>query len=500
MTPLLRVLALWRPRVGILSAGLLLSLLALACGIAMLTLSGSITVAMLAGTLVGAGLWLQVLGPARVMLRYAERLVTHGGTFRALADLRVWFFRGLASRTAGGLGFRQAGDVLQRLVGDVENLDGLYLRIILPLAGAALIVPTVALVAGQISAASFIAVSLLFATAAFILPAIAARAAAGVGKRLAQASAGLRIAALDTLTGLREVRAFGAEPRMIALVASREAELIAAQRSLATRTAWANTASLLCGQAAILTVLFAAGSTPILSIIACFLLVAAYEPISALPRAGVAAGSAAASATRVLAIGAARPESDDAAPIRPPTDNGLRFAAVRFAWQAGQPPVFDGLTLDLPAGTRAAVLGPSGVGKSTLAALALKVAVPPGRPRAAGRHRRCKHPRRRHAPPHRLARSDDASVRRHHPRQPAARPAGRHRTRAVGRAGTAQQSATWCVRCPTASIPGSARAAQSFLAAKEGVWPLPALCCSTPRCSSWTNPAPAWMPKPNALF
>ena len=132
MTPLLHILAQWRARWPLLAAGLALSLVALACGVAMLTLSGAAIATLLAGTAVFASLWLRVLGPARVVLRYLERLVTHSATFRALADLRVWFFRGLAGGAAGGLGFRHAGDVLQRLVGDVEALDGLYLRILLP--------------------------------------------------------------------------------------------------------------------------------------------------------------------------------------------------------------------------------------------------------------------------------------------------------------------------------------------------------------------------------
>ncbi len=86
------------------------------------------------------------------MLRYAERLVTHAATFRALADLRVWFFRNLARGTAGGLGFRQAGDVLARLVGDIEALDGLYLRILVPLAGAVLLLPVLVVLIGMHSA------------------------------------------------------------------------------------------------------------------------------------------------------------------------------------------------------------------------------------------------------------------------------------------------------------------------------------------------------------
>ena len=48
----------------------------------------------------------------RLLLRYLDRLSTHAATFRALADLRVWFFRGLARGSAGGLGFRRAGDLL----------------------------------------------------------------------------------------------------------------------------------------------------------------------------------------------------------------------------------------------------------------------------------------------------------------------------------------------------------------------------------------------------
>ena len=78
---------------------------------------------------------LQVTGAARVALRYLERLFTHEATFRALAGLRIWLFTGLARSAAGGLGFRRSGDTLARLVNDVDALDGLYLRILVPAAG-----------------------------------------------------------------------------------------------------------------------------------------------------------------------------------------------------------------------------------------------------------------------------------------------------------------------------------------------------------------------------
>ena len=80
--------------------------------------------------------------------------------------------------------------------------------------------------------------------AAFVLPAVAARTAAGAGQRLATATAALRVAALDAISGLREVRAFGAGGRMLALVQAREAALLDAQSEVSVRGARAGAAAL----------------------------------------------------------------------------------------------------------------------------------------------------------------------------------------------------------------------------------------------------------------
>jgi ATP-binding cassette, subfamily C, bacterial CydC len=374
---LLRILALWRGRAAWLAAGLVISLAALACGVALMAVSGAMIGAAVAAGVLVAPVALRGLGGARVVLRYLERLVTHAATFRALADLRVWFFRHLARTAAGGLGFRHAGDVLARLVGDVEALDGLYLRILLPLAGAVLLLPVLLIVIGRHAAGLAAAVGVLFAIAALLLPWLAARAAAESGGRLAATASALRVAALDALTGLREVRAFGAEGRMIAAVQAREAALLSAQHDLARRTALAGAGAFLCGQAAIFAVLLAAGANPAGAIAAAFLVTAAFEAVGGLPRAGALAGHASAAARRVLeAAEAPVAVPDPPAPVPLPAAFSLRFEAVHFRWLPDRAPVFDGLTLEIPEATRVAVLGPSGAGKSTLAAMALKVVAP----------------------------------------------------------------------------------------------------------------------------
>ncbi len=377
MSDLLRILGLWRGRAVWLIAGVVVSLGALAAGVGLMASGGAMMAAALAGGMLLAAATLRGLGAARVVLRYGERLVTHAATFRALADLRVWFFRRLSDSAAGGLGFRQAGDVLARLVSDVEALDGLYLRILVPLAGAVLLLPLLDVAIGAHSLELMLPVVALFAGAAFVMPWFAARTARDAGALLAATAGALRIAALDALTGLREVRAFSAEGRMLAAIQAREEALLAAQHDLARRAGLASAGAFLCGQAALVLVLLAAVEDPAAGVAGLFLAVAAFDAVGGLPRAGVLAGHAVSAAQRVLeAADAPNPVPDPSSAAAAPAGFDLRFEGVHFRWQDNRPEVFDGLTLEVPQGARVALLGPSGAGKSTLAALALKVAAP----------------------------------------------------------------------------------------------------------------------------
>lgn len=371
MKNLFRIIRLWRSQGDVLILGAVIAMVSLASGIAVQALAG----AALGGAAV-LGI-LRLLGPLRVVLRYVERLVTHDATFRALADLRVWLFRGIARGAAWGIGFRRSGDLLARLVADIDILDGVYLRIALPLLGALLLWPVLVWRGWDVDPHVAVALALLFAVAAFLGPFVAARGAMRLGGRRAEAGAALRVAALDLLSGLREVRVFGAEGRMRATIQAREAELHGAEHGLASVAARSSAMALLAGQAALLAVLIAiaaAGHRPA-ALLLLFMTLAAFEVTGGLARAGATLGQAARAAGRLLEA------VDSAAPAEPahpasPTGFGLRFEGVTFRWAADRPPVFEGLSMEIPEGSRVALLGPSGAGKSTLAALALRAAEP----------------------------------------------------------------------------------------------------------------------------
>lgn len=356
----------------------------LATGAVAAVLSAAVLLALSAGTAgraLGAStaLWiaapfvLQGLGLGRVMARYTERMLTHAATFRALAAIRVWLWRGLARRSAGGLGFARSGDVLSRLMSDTDALDGLYLRIAVPLLCACLLAPVLGWALMGSAPLAALVVLALYAAAALGLPWRAAQQAWELGHRLSVARSGLRIATLDAAQGLREVIAYGAADRMQAAIATREDALIAVQTQGARQAALAQACASLCSQAALLAVVLGGGPALVPAL---FLTLAAFEIVGGMPQAGVLAGLAGAAAQRIVAQADGPPTVlDPARPAPCPTQPSLSFDRVTFGWDPRRP-VLQEFCLEIEAGSRVALLGPSGAGKSTVVALALKVVAP----------------------------------------------------------------------------------------------------------------------------
>lgn len=381
-----RVLGLWGARGGWLIAGAAISIVSVLLGLALMALAGrGVAEGIHEGMLFAGGgglafLLLRGVVVARPVARYLERLVTHEATFRALADTRVWFFGRLAERLPAGIGMRRMGDLLGRLVSDVEALDGFYLRALVPGAAAIAAVLGISLVLGFASPglAAMVVVPLALALA---LPPLLAPRVMRTASAVASRRGALRAAVVDPLTGMEDTLAANAEARAAARVAVEGAALAEAERRVAREASIGGAAGAVLNRFALLGALGwglavgAEGMGP--AVLGVFLAVASAEALGLMPRAGASIAAASAAGARLFeAADTAPPVPEPSATPALPIGNALRVEGVRFAWSADRAPVFDALDLDVPEGARVALLGPSGTGKSTLAALLLKLAAP----------------------------------------------------------------------------------------------------------------------------
>ncbi|GBR71048.1 thiol reductant ABC exporter subunit CydC [Gluconobacter kanchanaburiensis] len=379
-TALSRILHVWRPQRSRLITGLILAELAVCAGLALMGQAGG----RIAGAAIGVSagyLLLRLSGIGQIVLRYSERLYTHDAMFRALADLRVWFYRKLAGGAAAGLGFQRSGDLLSRLVSDVQTLDNLYLRILVPLVSAGLTLPIVLLVWFRAGVGAGLTAGALFAVLAFVLPLMGARLSRRFGPDILKAEADLRVAALDLTSGLREARAFGAEDVLAAAVTSRQETLFRAQRRQQIRMALMQGFAGFVAKAGVVVILCATAGilfprTPVIAgLTALFVAITALEGVTSLGRAGLLSGQVAHAARRIVEVADhAPPAPEGTAPL--PASRELQLENVTFRWAPDRAPVFHNLTLTLRQGERVALIGHSGAGKSSLAALLLKAASP----------------------------------------------------------------------------------------------------------------------------
>lgn len=323
----------------------------------------------------------RAFGIGRAVFRYAERLVAHDAVFRALADLRVTVYGRLERLAPAALRDTRRGDLLSRLVADVDGLQDYFLRWLLP-AGAAVLTGTAAaafttwLLPG---AGAALAVGLL--TAGLAVPAASAALARRAERALAPARGELAAQVVEVLTGTAELTVAGALPgrRAKAAEADRVLTRIAA-RSAAGAALGAGLGALVSGLT--VTVCAWAGVRAVagggLSGVALAVVVltplAAFEAVAAMPLAAQYRQRSRQAARRVYDVldtpePVREPEHPAAAPAGP-HPLVLRGLTARHPGQ--RRPALDGVGLELTPGRRIAVVGPSGSGKTTLAHVLLR--------------------------------------------------------------------------------------------------------------------------------
>lgn len=390
MRSLIPFIKLFKHQWFMMFLGLVLSVTTLIAGIALLSLSGwFLSASAVAGLTVLGTQTFNYFTPAggvrflslfRTASRYLERLTTHEATFKLLTQLRVWAWRKILPLSAKNLQGLRKGELLNRLVADIDTLDHIYLRLITPVVSALVMIVCLYFFTSWLDTSLAFLLCLSLLSIWLVLPLIFYFLGKKPGIKQISTKRLLRVRLLAFIQGFAEISIFRANDRFRGEIEKSEADFIESQSSIANITAFSQTALIICHGIVVVLVLYSAASGvgkyqppgPILALTA-FMVLACFEMLMPAATAFLHLSSCINAAERINDIVDQKTEIEFNDQSRAFVSNGdLELKNIEFSYEKDGEKILKGIDLSVKPGEKAALLGQTGCGKSTLLSMIMR--------------------------------------------------------------------------------------------------------------------------------
>ncbi|NTW55836.1 MAG: thiol reductant ABC exporter subunit CydC [Chlorobiaceae bacterium] len=322
----------------------------------------------------------RVFGTARGVLRYAERLVSHSTTFRILAKLRLWFFDAIEPLAPARLLHFRSGDLLQRVVDDIQSLENIYTRVLAPPLTAILVSLMMMLLLGTWSIQAALLVMFFHLLAGIAVPLMVATLGRGTQTGIMELKTSQQVLALDFLHGIGELKVYGKLPAHLARMQDNETGMLRLQNRNAFLDGMHESLTGLLMNAAVIAVLCALvpgmqnpGANGISLTVITLAVMASFEPFLPLPASMKNLEADTHAGKRLFEILDAKPETTaPAAPAMFPDNPVIRAENLSFTYPGSYTKTLDNISFTVEPGRHIAIVGPSGAGKSTITSLLMR--------------------------------------------------------------------------------------------------------------------------------
>jgi ATP-binding cassette subfamily C protein CydC len=316
----------------------------------------------------------QAFALSRTFSRYGERVFSHQTTFDWLAHLRTALFTKIVRLPAQRLAAYRSGEILSRVMADIDTLDQIILRVIIPSISLLLLSIVCVLFIALFSIPLALITLVMLIINGVMLPTIALQLGKAPGARFVETRAATRTQFIEAIQGRREILSYRAEGIVQRILTQAVDQSNKEQRTMRHLTATGAAVNTLLSNVTLLAVLLAGlyfisrntMTGPNVAMI-CLIIMGLFEAIEAIPLAYQFLGQTRKAAQRLNTLTAddeeaTMPQSDSPFPDK----RAIELRNVSFHYHSQTHDVLHEMNYAIPQGSFITITGRSGIGKSTL--------------------------------------------------------------------------------------------------------------------------------------